>query len=382
MKKITFLMLHLNYGGLERQTVSLINGLCNLGYNVEIICVYDILGKSFYKLDDKVNITYLTKGFPDKMKLLNNIKYFKLISAFKECNISLKCLYNKYTTLKKVIANLDTDIIISTRPEFSKLIKRNDTFNISVEHSFINNKKYFKYINNCFKNINKVIVMTNKAKDIYNEDLINKYDIKSGLEIKCIPNIIDENNDKVYSALNNKQIIAVGRLEDIKRYDVLLDIFKKFNLKHNDYTLKIIGEGSKKESLEKQILELDLEGKVFLTGKLTFDEINKELIKSDVFCLTSSSESFSLVLCEALNFGVPVISFDIDVGPREIITNNVDGILVEDNNIDEYILKLCELIEDNEKLITMGNSAKENVKRYYSENIIKLWSNIFENGDK
>ena len=167
MKKITFLMLHLNYGGIERQTTLMINELCKLGYEIEILCVYDILGKSFYKLDENVKISYLVKGFPNKVKILNCLKKFKLISFFKEVNIAVKCLIAKYIELKKEIKNLNTDIIFSTRPEFSKMIKRKDTLNISQEHSFSSDINYLNYAKKCFKNINKVVVMTDKAKDIY-----------------------------------------------------------------------------------------------------------------------------------------------------------------------------------------------------------------------
>lgn len=374
MKKITFLMLHLNYGGIEKQVTTLANELSK-EYEVEIISLYDILsGESFYQLDDKVRIKYIFNFGPNKDKIKDALKKFKLITLIKQLCKALKILYTKYFGLGKIIKNLNTDILISSRIEFSKQIKRNDIITISQEHSFIDNEKYIKKVRKSFKHIKYLIVMTKGAKQKYDEWLKNE---KIKPEVIVIPNIIKENKSGKISNLNNRQIISVGRLEDVKDFYTLILVFSVIVKKYPNYILKIIGEGSMREKLEEQIKKCNLQKKVILTGRRTENEINNELIKSDVFVLTSKSESFSLVLCEAMNFGVPCIAFDVDVGPREIIQDGKNGFLIENRNVDLMIERLDELLYNISLRRFLGSNSYNVAKNYYSENIINKWKNIF-----
>lgn len=374
MKKITFLMLHLNYGGIEKQVTTLANELSK-EYEVEIISLYDILsGESFYQLDDKVRIKYIFNFGPNKDKIKDALKKFKLITLIKQLCNALKILYTKYFGLGKIIKNLNTDILISSRIEFSKQIKRNDIITISQEHSFIDNEKYIKKVRKSFKHIKYLIVMTKGAKEKYDEWLKNE---KIKPEVIVIPNIIKENKSGKISNLNNRQIISVGRLEDVKDFYTLILVFSVIVKKYPNYILKIIGEGSMREKLEEQIKKCNLQKNVILTGRRTENEINNELIKSDVFVLTSKSESFSLVLCEAMNFGVPCIAFDVDVGPREIIQDGKNGFLIENRNVDLMIERLDELLYNISLRRFLGSNSYNVAKNYYSENIINKWKNIF-----
>ena len=375
MKKITFLMLHLNYGGIEKQVTTLANELSK-EYEVEIISLYDILsGESFYQLDDKVKVKYIFNFGPNKDKIKDALKKFKLITLIKQLCKALKILYTKYFGLGKIIKNLNTDILISSRIEFSKQIKRNDIITISQEHSFIDNEKYIKKVRKSFKYIKYLIVMTKGAKEKYDEWLKNE---KIKPEVIVIPNIIKENKSGKISNLNNRQIISVGRLEDVKDFYTLILVFSVIVKKYPNYILKIIGEGSMREKLEEQIKKCNLQKNVILTGRRTENEINNELIKSDVFVLTSKSESFSLVLCEAMNFGVPCIAFDVDVGPREIIQDGKNGFLIENRNVDLMIKKLDEILENIDKRKNMQVYAREISEKFYAKNVIEKWYKLFK----
>lgn len=375
MKKITFLMLHLNYGGIEKQVTTLANELSK-EYKIEIISLYNILsGKSFYELDERINVKYIFNSGPNRSEIKNALKKFKLINLVSELRKAFKMLYTKYFGLKKIINKLNTDILISSRIEFSKQIKRDDIITISQEHSFIDEKKYIKKVKRSFKHIKYLVVMTKGAKQRYDEWL-KKEKIKP--EVVVIPNMIKENKTGKTSTLTNNQIISVGRLEEVKDFYTLILIFSVIVKKYPNYVLKIIGEGSMREKLEEQIKNCNLEKKIILTGKLNENEINNEFLKSDVFVLTSKSESFSLVLCEAMNYGVPCVAFDVDVGPREIIKNSVNGLLIEDRNIDLMIKKIDGLLSNNDIRKKMGIDAKKKASQYYPDKILDKWVDILK----
>ena len=378
MKKVTFLLLHLNYGGLEKQVTTLANSLADK-YDVTLLVLYDLLNStSFYHLDERIKVKFIYSfGIIRGKELKQNIFNLKIFLFIKNVINDIKLLYTKYFGLKRIINKLNTDILISTRIEFAKQIKRKDIITISQEHSYINTPKYLKKCRNSFNNVKYLIVMTNKAKELYEGVFKN---CNSYTKIVVIPNMIYENSDGVASKLNNNQIISIGRLEEVKDFKTLILIFSKISQKYENITLKIIGSGSQKESLEKIIKE-NLENRVILTGTLSEDDIKKELLKSDIFVLTSKSESFSLVLCEAMNYGLPCVAFDVDVGPREIIENNQTGFIIPDRNVYEMQNKTQELIDDIELRKKIGQKAHNSAQKYYPKNIIGKWINIFENNN-
>ena len=376
MKKITFLLLHLNYGGLEKQTITLINELARTGkYDIKILSVYDLLdGKSFYNIDSKVKVEFLSNFGPHHKEFFDALRNFKILKFFKEAYIMIKCGIYKTIKLKRYIKNLDTDIIVSSRIEFSKQIKRRDTLNISQEHSYITTKKYINKVKKYFKNIDDIVVMTKKAKTNYEEWL---KDSNSNARVHNISNMIEKVDTKIAN-FNNNTIISVGRLEPVKDFSTLLDIFSKVHEKNSKLRLKIVGEGSQRELLESKIERLNLKEYVTITGRISSDRVKDELASASVFVLTSICESFSLVLCEAMECGLPCLSFNIDVGPKEIIKDGYNGILVKERNIDEMADNIIKLLNDEEKWKMISKNSLEEVKKYYSENVAKEWINILE----
>ena len=375
MKKITFLMLHLNYGGIEKQVTTLANNLVS-DYEVEIISLYDIVeSKSFYKLDDRIKVKFIFPYGPNREELKNNLSKFNIKGLFREIKKGIKMIYMKYFGLKKVIQNINTDILISSRIEFSKQITRDDSITISQEHSYINDPKYLKKCKKAFKNIDYLVVMTKQAKELYIKWL-EKYNLNT--KVVVIPNMIDKNTTGEISSLDNGQMISIGRLEEVKDFKTLIIMFSAI-IKYHGMTLKIIGEGSQRQELEELIKKYELEKSVILTGRLDSDKIKEELLKSDIFVLTSKSESFSLALCEAMNYGVPCVAFDVDVGPREIIDNEKTGFIVPDRNISAMSKRIDELLNSKELRVKIGKEAHEKVARYYPENVVKMWYEIFKN---
>ena len=376
MKKITFLLLHLNYGGLEKQTVTLVNELAKTKeYKIQIISVYDMLkGKSFYSLDKNVDVKFLADFGPNHKAFYYALKHFRLIKLLKESFVMIKCGIYKSFVLKKYIKKLDTDIIVSSRIEFSKLIKRNDTLNISQEHSYINSKEYINKVKRYFKNIDKIVVMTNKAKEEYEIWLKGS---NSKAKVYDIPNMLEKSDVNNFAKFSNKTLISVGRLEKEKDFLTLLDVFKIINEKHSDVKLKIVGEGLQRREIEEKIEKLNLKDKVILTGRVSSQEVKGQMNTSSVFVLTSLCESFSLVLCEAMEVGLPCVSFNIDVGPKEIIQNGINGYLIDNRDVKDMALCIENLLIDENEWNKISKNSIESVKKYYSESVVNEWQKLF-----
>lgn len=102
------------------------------------------------------------------------------------------------------------------------------------------------------------------------------------------------------------------------------------------------------------------------------------MLKSSLFLLTSKSESFSLVLVEASSLGIPCISFDIDVGPREIIKDGKNGFIIKDRNKELMKKKILEIMNSRDVRNEIGNNAKINAEKYYIENVVNEWKKILK----
>lgn len=374
MKKITFLLLHLNYGGLEKQVTTLANELAK-SYDVELVVLYDLLnGKSFYKLNDNIKVKFVLKYGPIKAKQLKGmLKKIKIIELFKSLAKDIKLIFTKYFGVRKIVNKMKTDVLISSRIEFSRQIKRRDILTISQEHSYVDTPSYVKKVKKSFKNIKYLVVMTDKAKENYQKWLNGN---NTYTKVIKIPNAINSTNKR--AALESNQIISVGRLEDVKDFETLILVFSMCLAQNNNLRLEIVGDGSKKEELVNLCKSLNILDYVRFTGKLDSNQVEGEMLKSSLFLLTSKSESFSLVLVEASSLGIPCISFDIDVGPREIIKDGKNGFIIKDRNKELMKKKILEIMNSRDVRNEIGNNAKINAEKYYIENVVNEWKKILK----
>ncbi|MEM5672355.1 glycosyltransferase [Bacillus cereus] len=140
--------------------------------------------------------------------------------------------------------------------------------------------------------------------------------------------------------------------------------------------MKIFGFGREKNNLQDLIQQYGLYNNVILMGPTK--NIDVELSNSSIYALSSRFEGFGMVIVEAMQCGVPVISFDCPKGPSEIIKNNQDGLLIKDGDIDAFTEGLMSLIEDKEKRERFARLGLKNVKRYEIKNIGRLWEELIK----
>ena len=374
MKKIKILMLHLGYGGVEKQTITMANYLADY-YKIEIISFYKLSDKPAYYINPKIDIKYLYNGKPNKEELKESLKSKKVIKVLKEGIKSAKILFLKKHLIIKEIKKNDSDIYFSTRCEYGKLLSKygsKKAIKLTQEHNYIETSKYKEEITKGYKNLSYIIVISK-----YHESLYNKWFKNSDVAIKRIENILDSTT-KECSKLNNNSIISVGRLNYIKDFISLIDVFYLAKKKNEDLKLYLLGDGEEKERITKRIKDLKLEDSVIMPGFVNSNEVEKYMLKSDIYVMTSISECFPMVLLESYDCGLPVISFDILTGPREIVKNGQTGYLIANRDKEEMAKKINSLINDKIKFQEFGTNAKKEAEKYRVTSIIKKWRNIFK----
>ena len=117
---------------------------------------------------------------------------------------------------------------------------------------------------------------------------------------------------------------------------------------------------------------------VNMPGMVSGEEVNEYMIKSDIYVMTSHTECFPMVLLEASACGLPLVAFDVPVGPKALIKEGYNGYLIKDRDIDKMADRIINLFENQEKMKELGKNAKENVNQYLPDNVMKKWYGIFD----
>jgi glycosyltransferase involved in cell wall biosynthesis len=182
-------------------------------------------------------------------------------------------------------------------------------------------------------------------------------------------------NPLEYISKNKKLLLAVGRLDQQKQFNILIDNFFKLHNDYKDWNLYILGEGQERDSLLYQIRKLNLANRVFLMGKV--GNISDWYLRADLFVMTSRFEGFPNSLIESMAHGCPAVSFDCDTGPRDIIRQNIDGFLIPNGNTKELVRALKLLMSDKKLRRQMSKRAEEVRERYSNEKILPMWEAIF-----
>lgn len=340
MKKILFVIYGLhNKGGSERVTVELANALSKK-YDIHII--YKESSHIAYKLDQRVKLVTVDKS-------------------------GVALLFS----IKKHIKDHDYDVVVihsMNRLTVGLLLTGlTHPFLISLEHtSSINSSYFIRFLKKLiFNKINKVIVLSKKDKNFYDNFHNSVYVIYNPSPFSI---------EKKYHS-KNKKIISIGSLDKNKGFDRLIEAWKKVELYDNDFVLEIYGEGEERKKLEMLIEKYRLK-RVFLMGKT--ENVYDVYKTAAFFVMTSHFEGLPMVLIEAQSLGLPIISYDCPNGPAEIVNHNINGYLVENNNQENLTEKILELIKNEGIRNQFSDNAILSAKKFRKEIIVQKWIDIIE----
>jgi len=173
-----------------------------------------------------------------------------------------------------------------------------------------------------------------------------------------------------------RRLLAVGRLHPHKGFDVLLRAFAQLVGHYPDWDLVILGDGDEREALWEQIEAHNLADRVSLPGRV--GNLSDWYADADLYVLSSRVEGLSNTLIEAMASGLPVVAFDCETGPREIIRNGIDGVLVTPVEDDEALAAhLADLMARPEWRATLARRAVDVRDRFCTPRIMALWNHLF-----
>jgi glycosyltransferase involved in cell wall biosynthesis len=219
-----------------------------------------------------------------------------------------------------------------------------------------------------FPRFDAIVALTDEDARAYRSELNG-----ARTRVERIPNALPALGGGI-AKLEEKAVVAAGRLTGQKGFDLLIRAFARVARERPGWELRIYGEGSQRDLLERLIAELGLNGSVRLMGATR--HIGEELAQGSVFALSSRFEGFGMVLVEAMSKGLPVVSFDCPRGPAEIVEDGVDGVLVPNGEVDAFAAALVGLIDDEDRRRALGAAGLEKSKRYEIEPIGARWDEL------
>ena len=364
--KITIILGTMIHGGAHRVACIQANELAKRGYEVTLLLVVGAL-QFPYEISPKVKVLHALPA--------ENLEFSSIKSKIKRKLLAYFYLIGK---LKKIKPDLVISHIQSTNREGVLCCKFLQIPIIVCEHTSVNMPYGFNgklaYFDRRFiyKLANYVIVLTyTDHKEFYVKYLSNVGVIHNPCSFR--PEIITQQEDR------ENTILAVGDLNRIyiKGWDNLVYIFSQLDLVNNDWKLKFAGSGDLgKEKILCLANKYNVKDKIEFLGSVR--DMKSLYQKSKIFILTSRNEGLPMALIEAMSQGCTCIAFDCKTGPSDIITNNVDGILVEDQNIEKMSEKLSLLLSDEKKQMFLSKNAVDSSKRFSQDIIFDKWEKIIQ----
>ena len=356
------------HGGIEKVLAQKLNYLAlNTDYEVYLITT-EQKGKDYcYHITDNIKHHDLS------------INYIRSKSYFSLNNLEKipKHIYR----LRKKLNEINPDVLIVCNYAFDFYFIPFICRGIKTVKEFHSSRYYYaKGLPNT-SHFNKIIhQISNWVETKYNHLVLlnedeNKYYHSNNLVV--IPNAIAQKPKK--ETIQRKNIvIAAGRIANVKQFDHLIKSWALIAKTNPTWEVHIYGDGNKtlSKNLASLITSLNIPN-IYLKGVTNILEAKMQ--EASLYALTSATECFPMVLLEALNCGLPVVSYDCPHGPRNIITNNKDGVLVAHNNITAFAKELSKLIDDAPLRTEMGENGLENITRFNEKNIMAKWLRLFKN---
>ena len=360
--RITLLIPSLQAGGAERVLSIMAHYWMARGDEITIISLDAPTVAPFYALDSRLMHKQLNLLKPSQgisQAIVHNIR--RLFSIRSAIRISRPHVVISLTDKMNVLVLMATVGL----PIPILVAEHNDPSQVQI-------KKIWSVLRSVmYRRAASIVVLTSNVVSFFGMDIYNR--------IRVIPNPIalDPHSVPVIRSSHNSGInmlIAVGRLEKQKGFDLLLSAFSRAVAEHPNWHLTIWGEGNCRAELVALKRKLGLDEQVHLPG--ITKEVFAEMSRADLFVLSSRYEGFPMVLCEAMACGLPVVSFDCPSGPRDIIRDGIDGFLVPPGDEAGLAAALSRLMGDAAERARLALRAPDVLERFGLEQVMAQWDGL------
>lgn len=376
MKKVLFVIESLGGGGAEKVLTTIVKYLDKSKYDITVLLVTEV-GIYLKEVKKYCRVVAMLPSYDSLESFVDKLKYkldYKYIYSSSPRKVYKKYIKEEYDIEIAFVEGYATRLIANSPNKNSK--------KIAWVHSDMKENpyadQYYKSLEEhieCYKNFNDVICVSSSVKKVMED----KFKLENNLKVIYNPidahQILEKAKEfTVKKDLTKTNIITVGRLENQKGFDRLINAIGRINSDKLNIHLNILGEGSKYNELKDLIHLNKLENTVSLLGfkKNPFPWV----LSSDIFICTSRAEGYSLVIAEAMVLGIPIISVNCS-GPNELLDFGKYGFLIE--NSDSAIKDvLCSIVDKKINLENLKLLSNHRGKDFKLANILEQIEEVFD----
>jgi|SRR6476469_2289104 len=358
--RCTLIIYSLNAGGAERVISNMANYWAAKGWEINLLTFEDDGKKPFYNLDSQISHIHLGIAGSSPNPIMGIWNNLTRIQALRSAIIN-----SKPTVVISFMHKTNEIVLLATRWLNVPVVvsERIDP----VRHS--TGKIWEQLRRWTYPLADRIVVQTKRAGDYFSSRLKKRICVIPNPVL--LPPDVKELSNKL---LGERSLIAMGRLVPQKGFDLLLEALAQLKNRYPEWTLTILGEGDLRPQLESLRHELGLGDRVHLLGRVK--NPYEFLKQADIFIMSSRFEGFPNALCEAMACGLPVISTDCPNGPREIIRDGVDGILVPNEDVPALAAAMERLMYDEKERKSLGDRAKKITERFGLEKVMLAWESL------
>ena len=358
-------------GGMERVLANKVNYLARHGYEIVVVTTDQRGAQPFFLLESGIRNIDLGINYDENndKSFLNKLLHYPL-KQYRHKKRLKAVLMTERPDVTVSMFNNDTDFIPSIKDGSAKVLE--------IHFSKFKRLQYGR------KGLWKLADWWRSKQD---EKTVRKFDrfvvLTEEDKAYCgdLPNIMVIHNaisgiPAETALLEKKKVIAVGRYAYQKGFKRLVDAWHLLASRFPDWKLDIIGDGEERPLLEQRIHFYGLDRQVTLTRPTK--EIDKAYMEASILASSSRYEGLPMVLLEAQSFGLPIVAFQCKCGPKDIVSDGINGYLVPEGDIAGMTQRLETLMKDETLRKRMGLKAKESALRFNEETIMKKWMNTFQ----
>lgn len=357
------------HGGIERVLANKVNALIERGYDVYIVTTDQMEKKPYFSMRSEITHIDLAVNYYNHSRWL----IAELFNYFHK-----RYLHRK--RLSKLLITIKPDITISMfhhEKNFLPTIKdgskkicefhfckqwRIDKTSRGLRHLW--NQYWFSHTEQVLQTYDKFVLLTERDRRDWN--------MPNSL---VIPNSSTFKTAMAGSTKRVKKAIAVGRLTYQKGFDLLIQIWEQVHTRIPDWQLEIIGSGELLSDLQNLIRKKGLQTSILLTPAT--HNIQEKYQEASMLLMTSRFEGLPMVLIEAQEYSLPVISFDCPCGPSDIIHHGINGFLISEGDLSDFADKIELLAHDDTLRHLMGIQGKKNAENFSEQMVMNQWEHLF-----
>jgi glycosyltransferase involved in cell wall biosynthesis len=368
-------------GGTTRTVLNQANALC-ADHDVEIASLYRHRPSPRLPIDPRVRLVALTelgldgRPRPDRSVARLASAVLRLPNPWPHRHDHLFRRWRPVVDarLTRYFRREDDGVLVTTRPGLNLLAARlapRRLIRVAQDHRNLSSypPALRRSIVRAYRRLDALVVLTERDQDEYRRAF-------GGFapRLERIPNGVPAAR-LAAADLDAKVIVAAGRLQPSKGFDLLLDAFGSVAAAYPDWQLWIFGDGSQRADLAAQIDRLGLSGRAVLQGFVY--PLDEHLVAASMFVLSSRYEGLPMAMLEAMSLGLPVVAFDCPTGPAEVITHGRSGLLVPPGDVAGLAAAIGALIEDPARRRALGAQGRAESRRYAMDTVARRWDALF-----